>query len=733
MDLESLSRAQTMGSSDADMDDTPASSVHESDLEDEEEEEEEEEEEDVPLVTLHPRIGHNVNAEFDCPLKELSPCILAAAQESARQGCPQCTLRTTAISEIFPSLPDSTELRCSHDYLFLPFHIQGQRIVLASYDHAPGDDVLICNVYGHRIGGLAWVERIVPCNTDLPESLETVKRWIMECDDAHDCTSNAKTNLPRRLLDVRNNSVRVHEITHEDEGTKYACLSHCWGYPPNKILCNTLATFNDYRQAVPWEKLPKTFRDAISFTRKLGVPFLWIDSLCIVQDDKDKKDWQEQSANMANIYRNAYITLAATAAKDADGGLHTSHDVSPTHRIGSPLLTVQFPDGTERQLFARRTFDHNTTSLPLLKRGWVYQERLLSPRVLHFVGEEVIWECNHAIACECGGGNLEHAMERARITDSSRTNGFSCIGQHAFHPAPLDLWYQIVGEYCALSLTHSSDIYPALSGIAKIFAAEIDDEYIAGMWKGTLSANLLWYPQVIEEEERTKRMPTELTNHKAWRAPSWSWASHDWQSDFRVLPSTKALAEVKHISCQPTGVDPTGELATANLTLRTKCTPAYFDKGSKTLHLDGFEIPAAAPRISSYLVSELYTCYFGLDATYVENQPEMVFAQIAESTGDSTVYLYGVHELLHFEQEVKLFMLLAKQSDGHWIRVGLATIALYEPEVALFTGCSREGRQDVVKGMTQEEIRSVLEQGAERKRVLFRRLDTLEMRDLTVW
>lgn len=720
-----------MESSDADMDDTPESSVHESDLE--ENAEEEDEEEDVPLVTLHPRIGQNVDAEFDCPLKEISKYTLAAAQESARKGCPQCTLRTTAISETFPSLPDCAELQCSHNYLFLPFRIQGHRIVLASYYHAHSDDMLFCDVYGHRIGGLGCVERIVPCDTDSPESLQTVKRWIKECDEGHDCTSNAKSDLPRRLLDVRNNSVRVHEITEEDAGTKYACLSHCWGYPPNTILRSTLATFNDYRQAIPWEKLPKTFRDAISFTRKLGVPFLWIDSLCIVQDDKDKKDWHEQSANMANIYRNAYITLAATAAKDADGGLYTPYDQPPAHRIGSPVLSVHFPDGTERQIFARRSFDHDATSLPLLKRGWVYQERLLSPRVLYFVGEEVIWECNHAIACECGGENLEHAMERARISDSSRTNGFSCIGAHALHPAPLDLWYQIVDEYCALSLTHASDIYPALSGIAKIFAAEIDDEYIAGMWRRTLLANLLWYPQVMEEEEQPQHMPTKLSNNNQWRAPSWSWASHDWQSDFRVLPYTAALAAVKHISCQPTGVDSTGELSTASLTLRTKCTPAYFDKGSETISLDEFVIPAAAPRISSYLVSELYTCYFGLDATQVGTNPEIVFAQIAECIGKSTEYLYGVHELLHFEQEVRSFMLLGKQDDGHWVRVGLATVALYEPDVALFTGCSREGRKEVVRGMTREAIWGVLEERAEQNRERFRRLDEVEMQDVVVW
>jgi len=704
-----------MDSSDADLDDTPASSVHESDLE--ENAGEEEEDEVVPLVTVHPRFGHNVDAEFDCPLKEISKYTLAAAQESARKGCPQCILRFTATSETFPSLPDCAELQCSHSYLFIPFLIQGHRIVLASYDHAPTDDMLFCNVYGHRIGGLGCVERIVPCDTDSPGSLQTVKRWIKECDEGHDCTSNSKSDLPRRLLDVRNDSVRVHEITEADKGTKYACLSHCWGYPPNSILRSTLATFNDYRQAIPWEKLPKTFRDAISFTRKLGVPFLWIDSLCIVQDDKDKKDWHEQSANMANIYRNAYITLAATAAKDADGGLYTPHDHPVSHQIGSPILNVHFPDGTERQLFARRSFDHDVTSWPLLKRGWVYQERLLSPRVLHFVDEEVIWECNHAITCECGRENLEHAMERARITDSSRPNEFSCIGPHSWHPAPLDRWYQIVGEYCALSLTNPSDIYPALSGIAKFFAAEIEDDYIAGMWRRTLVSNLLWY--------FTGREPQPSKSE--WRAPSWSWASSGHHSDFRVLPTTEELASVIEVTSQPSGVDLTGGLIAASLTLRTKAIPATFHSPTQTIQIGDLSIASAPENPTSYTIHDLCTAYFDLTST---SHTSILLAQLAKCTGQRRPYLHGVHEPILLDQEVRSYMILAPHNDKY-TRIGLATIVAYDPNTSLYpTPCP--DKRALLSTLTRAQIQARFEATAQLNRRTFEKFDGMQDKDLII-
>jgi hypothetical protein len=710
-----------------------SSSAQEPDLEDDNDSDSDNE--PTTAVTLHPDIGHTVNASFDCPLKSLSRYTIAAAQKSARLGCPNCILRTATIADIFPSSSKAEEIEGSHGYLFLPFYMRDQRIVLASNEEPHEDEEpIVCEFYGDKIGGIECVERVVPCDTNSKESLETVKKWLKICEEEHDCTSNAVAELPRRMLDVRNDTVRLHETSVEDYGSKYACLSHCWGNPPETMLRSTPATFNTYLEAIPWEMLPPTFQDAVSFARKLDIAFLWIDALCIIQGDA--KDWQEQSSIMANIYRGAHITLAATSSHNADGGCYTRSKEPPVHRVTSPLAIVKHPSGTEQELFARMKFKHNMKNLPLLGRGWVYQERILSPRVLHFMNEELVWECSHAVTCECGGDNLEYAMERARISES---NSFSLIGDHIRHPQPLDLWYQLVDEYTALSLTHRNDIFPALSGIVKAFAAKIQDEYIAGMWKRTLLSNLLWYPQVTEEASESKEQEAPQNAKNPWRAPSWSWASNDWLSEFRVLPTTKELAEVRNTSCQPSGADPTGELSFANLTLRTKLIPARFDCSSGTIHLDGLVISTALPRISSYILSELYTCYFDLKNEYLENQPNILLAQIAECTGDSQVYLYAVHENMHFKQEVRSFMLLAKRDNENenenegWLRVGLATIAIYEPEMTLFTGRKREERQDVVKGMTRGEIRKALEDRADLNRELFRRWDEIKLQDVVVW
>ncbi|KAH3909373.1 hypothetical protein HBI56_185780 [Parastagonospora nodorum] len=744
MDLDSLSRTRTTESSDVGVYDTPASSVNGSDGEAEEENEEEQEEEEeaeVPLVTLHQNVGYNVDAVFECPLKALIEHTLGDAQRSASQGCPGCILRIAASSEILPDLPASAQILCSHNYIFSPFRVQGHRIVMASNTQRTGKDHIMSNFYGDKIGCRSDVERVLSCDTASSESLETAKGWINNCNTEHDCIKKVTPNLPRRLLDVRNNTVRLHETTLHDRGTRYACLSHCWGKPPKPndpfktVLRTTPATLYAFRTSIPWNDLPQTFQDAIAVTRKLDIPFLWIDSLCIIQDEPDKKDWHEQSANMANVYQNSYLTLAATSAKDADGGMYTQHDGPRVHRPSAPVAVVQYEDGVQREIFARRKFDHDLGSLPLLKRGWVYQERLLSPRVLHFAGEELIWECNQEVACECGSDDLENGIvDRVRIHDDE----YVVVGPNSGHPTPLDLWYKIVSDFTSLSLTKISDVFPALSGIAKVFAEKIGDEYVAGMWKGRIVSNLLWYFQEVpEDDENIQEEQTEEEDDKAekteiqvqpWRAPSWSWASASFTSKTRFLPVTKELANVRDIVCKPSGADPTGELETARLTLTTKALPAHLDSAGMICLADALELQEL-PRSYSHHQFTLETGYLNLDTAVAI---DILFAQLTTCTGEQKVHLHNVYADIHITQEVRSYLLLARRADG-WVRVGIAAIAEYEPDKTVFARAKREYRQDMLKHKTREEVVAIVEQQAERNRSVFRMFDESETQDLVVW
>jgi hypothetical protein len=117
-------------------------------------------------------------------------------------------------------------------------------------------------------------------------------------------------------------SVKLLETT--DKYASYICLSHCWGKENQPLKCTT-ANLNEWKSRIDWDLLPQTFQDAIDFVRRLGQRYLWIDSLCILQDDRD--DWDEQSVKMAEIYENSYLTLAASWASDCTGGLY--HKDSP--------------------------------------------------------------------------------------------------------------------------------------------------------------------------------------------------------------------------------------------------------------------------------------------------------------------------------------------------------------------------------------------------------------------
>ncbi|EUC31439.1 hypothetical protein COCCADRAFT_6686 [Bipolaris zeicola 26-R-13] len=99
---------------------------------------------------------------------------------------------------------------------------------------------------------------------------------------------------------------------------RYVCLSHCWG-PEGPTLQLTSTTESDLRQGVDLDTVPRTFSEAAKVCLKMGIRFLWIDALCIIQGNE--ADWMEAATTMANMYENAFFTIAATGADNSDEGL----------------------------------------------------------------------------------------------------------------------------------------------------------------------------------------------------------------------------------------------------------------------------------------------------------------------------------------------------------------------------------------------------------------------------
>ncbi|KAF2269425.1 HET-domain-containing protein, partial [Lojkania enalia] len=239
-----------------------------------------------------------------------------------------------------------------------------------------------------------------------PGALAWVRSLLGECTAQHgSCTNSKSRRLPKRVLSLRQTNDGLYNVKLIEPTGKYApyaALSHCWG---NERTCLTLrSNFEDQKQDISWSTMPKTFRDAIVFAMQLDISLLWIDSLCIIQDDPT--DWEIESSKMADVYQYATLTLAATASTSDSAGCFSEDENRPNY---IEIITPENVADTSR-IAVRQALKHWNVSVgndmlsdfPLLSRAWAFQERLLAPRVLHFCASELVWECRELTICECG-------------------------------------------------------------------------------------------------------------------------------------------------------------------------------------------------------------------------------------------------------------------------------------------------------------------------------------------
>ncbi|CAG8949841.1 hypothetical protein HYFRA_00004168 [Hymenoscyphus fraxineus] len=352
-------------------------------------------------------------------------------------------------------------------------------------------------------------------------SVEIAAQWTKECLSTHlNCQIKVETNLPNRVLFIGKESADVRLFQTNNIMGSYACLSHCWGQ--KDLLRTTVNNLDVHKEAIPWDHLPKTFQDAISVARQLSIDYLWIDSLCIVQDDED--DWIRESQTMCEVYQNSLLTIAATSAPDASTGLFLKHG-KPRRRFNIPGKTSA---GMEFSLEAHERrgscvhpdFRETTAQWPLLRRAWVFQERLLSPRFIQFGSEELIWECQEKFECECG----QDLRGSAGIWEKKQFH--EAMNEHN-NTGLVTQWQYMVAGYSSLELSYASDKLPALSGLAKqMHSKRPDENYCAGLWSGSLCTDLLW---LIQNGRHDFGHNINDYSHQvpAYRAPSWSWASTD--------------------------------------------------------------------------------------------------------------------------------------------------------------------------------------------------------------
>ncbi|WAO92641.1 HET domain-containing protein [Fusarium falciforme] len=241
-------------------------------------------------------------------------------------------------------------------------------------------------------------------NTGSEPSFTRAAKWLRECMREHDNCN--QVNIPRDWVPHRPlntglrspfpDMIKLEETKGWQTPVRYAALSHCWGdIQPLKLLQNNLHTLV---HGIPLGDLPKSFQDAVHTVRMLGIQYLWIDSLCIIQDSK--KDWDVVSSLMTYVYGGSMLNIAAAASNDCMGGLFQNRQSS---YLGPCLLSVASRDRVSilrYQLYDRNLWNAEFESAKLNTRAWVVQERMLSPRTLAFTKTQLFWECRCKRACD---------------------------------------------------------------------------------------------------------------------------------------------------------------------------------------------------------------------------------------------------------------------------------------------------------------------------------------------
>lgn len=393
---------------------------------------------------------------------------------------------------------------------------------------------------------------------DAELNFSRVRNWLDDCLKHHPkcrwTSSGLKVNdtkletiIPKRLISVGSDNPDTlipPRIVHTDGlRGKYVALSYCW--VQNPLVKLTRSSLRELEAKVDLSLLAETIRDAVTVTRKLKVPYLWVDSLCIIQDDRDDRD--EELKKMADIYQGAVLTISALGAHQGEGLF------LPRRHNGA--LNLHGPD--KRDVYEVRmdcivgrnkpSIGEMHLALPLVphgfradiayeygqsrwyKRGWVLQERLLSRRIIHYGALQIYWECNHGLYAEDGSifeaisGNistvnclkltiaalfrylrsptgaifenlplLKNVSLDWVIPRSKRLREALFLNQKSLDEFRDEIWRKVIAQYSTCDLTYQADKLPAISGFTSILGELTRSTACEGLWLEGLGEQLCW-------------------------------------------------------------------------------------------------------------------------------------------------------------------------------------------------------------------------------------------------
>ncbi|KIY04012.1 uncharacterized protein Z520_00704 [Fonsecaea multimorphosa CBS 102226] len=420
----------------------------------------------------------------------------------------------------------------------------------------------------------------VPQSSNSEASFATIQGWISTCLSSHKLCSSGKelSIMPTRILDVGVPDATNQRLCLESEvavPAQYAALSHAWGRKEDRIkpMPKTLKSNICQRlEGIDWSELTRTFQDAIKITRRLGLRYLWVDALSIIQDDDD--DWALEASRMASVYENAYVVIAATRSRTGDDGCFSERSCS--YKVSLADSAGKVFNAYVKQKISHRDFAEGPATfetMPLFDRAWVFQERLLATRVIHYTQHEIMWECKESLKCECQGMESGRDWSHGKNTGNFKLKQAQVLYHNDNALERLKQWSRILREYSVRSLHFDGDRLPALSGIAGQMRLPSMGQYLAGIWSESMPQTLTWKTSVgIVEKRWLTRRPVE------YRGPSWSWVSVEaeclmWVPD--PADEVEVHCIVEEAQCKLVSPDLYGQVSSGVLTVSA---PSFWTK-----------------------------------------------------------------------------------------------------------------------------------------------------------
>ncbi|KAL3595775.1 hypothetical protein FPOAC2_10138 [Fusarium poae] len=463
-----------------------------------------------------------------------------------------------------------------------------------------------------------------------------------------------------RLLEINDtgSTISLRLIDDTSKCMPYVALSYRWG-GLEAVWQTTTRNLESRKSSFSIVELPRTLSDSVKLTHHLGFKWIWIDSLCIVQDDKD--DWAREAVKMATIYQNAIVTIAADSSSDAKAGLHNSTSTSIFNIEDSIRICNKLSTGEDSTVYLfpnqKTRVDESITNLrdmgdllshcSLRDRGWTMQERILSPRIIHFASDQLYWECYHGIqesedkllwmGRSLTIPKIAHRVKSAKDAEQKKKQLKKL----------LQYWYVHVvgGDYSHRSLTYGEDKLVAIGGVARALDNIESMGYMVGHWgddDDELIKSLCW-----------KRGGPGQKAAK-YRAPSWSWASQDSFVDFGGYSLVGMYDE--EIVAEPVA----WQASAPDMTFFGRCTNAYIQIKAKFAR--GTVFPNCGHDFSNYHQT-------GYDAGYSVDPPKERCAFLMLEGGETSDLVWldesqATHDPVRDGIDVKVVMLSEIRTEG---------------------------------------------------------------------